>query len=327
MKAKLRYECTSDYGRYREDILEFWKRIYGKDHSKFYDSFYTRNPAGEPLLGLCFDGEKLVGQENYIRQEIGSGGRRFRAAMGVNTLVDPDYRVFHGVFAKLCRLTIEALKPQIDVLFAFANEESKSYYLKYFQWKVATKIRVYKKATKYSGLKLESVLSLVKPGRRQKDLALEEVFVFDPEVLDPFLERYLGGARDAYFYKTTAFLNWKFLSNRHYKVRGYYIKYRDRISGYCATYDDGFERKVADILIENNDITIYEQTLSQLSHCAGLEGKRRLVFYATPDCWYEKTLRKHCFIRRWDFDFITRTYDTVLPGPQWVIHVGDFDMF
>ncbi len=327
MRAKLRYECTSDYERYREDILEFWKRIYGKDHAFFYDSFYAGNPAGEPLLGLCFDGEKLVGQENYIIQEIGSGGRRFRAAMGVNTMVDPDYRLLYGVFGKLCRLTIDSLKPMVDILFAFANEESKKYYLKYFQWNVAAKIRVYKKVTKFSGPNLESILSFVRPGRRHKDLLLEEVSEFDSAVLDPLLEKCLGDSKDSYIYKTTEFLNWKFLSNKHYKVRGYYIKHRGKVAGYCATYDAGFERKVADILIGNNDINIYDQTLSHLSHCAGLEGKRRLVVYATPDCWYEKTLRRNCFIRRWDFDFITRTYDTILPGLQWIIHVGDFDMF
>ncbi len=327
MKAKLRYECTSDYYRYREDILEFWKRIYGKDHTAFYDSFYAENPAGEPLLGLCFDGEKLVGQENYILQEIGSGGRRFRAAMGVNTMVDPGYRLLYGVFGKLCRLTIDALKPRVDILFAFANEESKKYYLKYFQWNVAAKINVYKKATKFSGPNLESVLSFARPGRRQKDLVLEEVSEFDPAVLDPLLEKNLEDSKDSYFYKTTEFLNWKFLSNSHYKVRGYYIKYRDNVAGYCLTYDAGFERKVADILIENNDVNICDRTISHLSYCAGREGKRRLVFYATPDCWYEKTLRRHCFIRRWDFDFITRTYDTILPRTRWVVHVGDFDMF
>lgn len=327
MKSKLWYECSSDYSRYKEDMLALRKRIYGNENETFFDSFYMGNPSGEPMLGLCFDGEKLVGQENYIRQDVGSVGIIHRGAMGINTLVDPDYRLFHGVFGKLCELTIKALKPQVDILFAFANEESKKYYLKYFQWKVATKIRVYKKITKFSGLNLESLLSFAKPGKRQRDLTLEQVSKFNPVLLDPLLERYLRESRDFYFYKTSVFLNWKFLNNKHYKVKGYYIKYKDKICGYCATYDDGFERKIVDLLVEKNDVTTFDKTISFLSYYSRLDGMRRLVMYATPNCWYEENLRKHFFIQRWDFDFITHTFDKTLSSSDWVIHIGDFDIF
>jgi hypothetical protein len=98
------------------------------------------NPYGQPLLALCYDGNNLVGQENYIRQDVASNGGLYNGALGINTLVDPKYRLFHGVFGKLCELTIHGMKPHVDVLTAFANEESKKYYLEYFDWNLACKI-------------------------------------------------------------------------------------------------------------------------------------------------------------------------------------------
>jgi hypothetical protein len=56
-------------------------------------------------------------------------------------------------------------------------------------------------------------------------------------------------------------------------------------------------------------------------------GKKRLVIYATQSCWYLKSLKKHFFIYRWDFDFITANLNRVPIGDQWVIHMGDFDIF
>lgn len=327
MKAKLMFEITSDYATYRKDILDFRQRIYGNDNASFYDSFYTGNPSGEPLLGLCFDGEKLVGQENYIRQKVACNGKVYDGALGINTLVDPRYRLFYGVFGKLCKLTIDMIKNQTDVLCAFANEDSKKYYLKYFRWKVASKVKVYKKVTKYSGPNRESILSFARPGGLHSDLILEEVTEFNPAILDPVLERYLNDSNYCYFYKTSAFLNWKFLNNKHYDVNGYYVLYKDKICGYCVTYDDGIEKKIVDILIEKNNIKIFKKTISCLSYLSRKQGIRRLVIYATPNCWYEKALRRYFFIRRWDFDFITFTYGKPLPNSDWVIHIGDFDIF
>jgi hypothetical protein len=161
MAQKLTYGCSTDYLKHRDKILDLPKREYGRVSSDLYDSLYSGNPYGEPLLGLCFDKDKLIGQENYIRHDIACRGTIYNGALGINTLVDSRYRLFHGVFGKLGKLTIDEMKPRVDVLCAFANEESKKYYLKYFQWKDASKVQVYKKATKYSGLNRESILSFI----------------------------------------------------------------------------------------------------------------------------------------------------------------------
>ena len=225
MATNLRYECSSDYLKHRGNILDLPKREYGRVSSNLYDSLYLGNPYGDPLIGFCFDGEKLVGQENYIRQNVACDGTLYEGALGINTLVDSRYRVFHGVFGKLCEITIDEMKPKVDVLCAFANEESKKYYLKYFQWNVASKIQVYKKATKYSGFNRESILSIVRPGKLHTNLILKNVNEFKPAILDPLLDRYLRNSNCCCFHKTSEFLNWKFLNNKHYDVIGYYILY------------------------------------------------------------------------------------------------------
>jgi len=327
MKRSLEYMVTTDYEDHRQNIHSFWERIYGHRNELFFDSFYAGNPAGEPFLGLCYDGERLVGQENFIPQGVACSGTPFRGAMGVNTLVDPDYRLFHGVFGHLCRLTTDMLTSKVDLLFAYANEESKKYYLKYFNWKITAKVGVYKKITSASGLNVESLLSLVKPGRRHAYLRLDPVSRFSLELLDPVLERYRLASRHAYFHKTAAFLNWKFLGNLHYKTNGYLIFSGDHLCGYCITYDTGGERKILDILVEGDNPDLFRKTISHLARQAREQCIRRLVIYATPDAWYEPLLRKMAFFKRWEIDFLTHAFSENIPQSGWVVHCGDFDMF
>ena len=167
----------------------------------------------------------------------------------------------------------------------------------------------------------------MRPGKLHDDLELQEVSEFEPSVLDPVLERHLKNSSYSYFHKTSTFLNWKYLNNKHYKVTGYYILDDDQVYGYCTTCDEGIEKKIVDILVKNDDIRIFEKAVSSLAHVSKEQGLKRLVLYATPDCWYEKCLKKLFFIKRWDFDFITRTFDKSLPNSKWIIHVGDFDIF
>jgi hypothetical protein len=150
---------------------------------------------------------------------------------------------------------------------------------------------------------------------------------FFPKSLDPVLERYRLASRHAYFHKSAAFLNWKFLDNSHYQTTGYQVIAGDRLCGYCVTYDTDGERKILDILVEGDDPELFGKALSHLAWLASEDGVRRLVIYATPDAWYEPHLRKMVFIKRWEIDFITRCFNDAVPQSGWVVHCGDFDMF
>jgi hypothetical protein len=327
MLTKLRYECSSDYLKQKENILELHRKNYGTASEKLYDSLYCGNPCGDPLLGLCFDGKNLIGQENYIRQSVASNGSIYRGALGINTIVDSKYRLFYGVFKELIRITMDRMKEEADILCAFANEESKQYYIKYFDWKISSKVQVYKKIIGYSGFSLESLLAILKPGKLSKDFVLKKVKEFDPKILDSILNNHITISNYSYFYKTTEFLNWKFLHNKHYETVGYLIEEKGATCGYLVTFDDGIETKIIDFLIDKNDIEVFEKTIRSLSYMASRKGKKRLVIYATPNCWYLKFLKRQMFIYRWEFDFITALLNKPFVHSDWVIQIGDFDIF
>jgi hypothetical protein len=308
-------------------MLELHKKNAVRVSDKLYDSLYLGDPYGKPLLGLCFDGEKLVGQENYIHQDVASDGSIYRGALGINTIVDSKYRLFYGVFKELIRITMDRLKENTDILSAFANEESKQYYIKYFEWKISSKVQVYKKSIRYSGLSLESILATLKPGKLSKDFTLKEISEFNPKILDAILMNHAKESRYSYFYKNTAFLNWKYLRNKHYDLTGYLIEDKDIVRGYIVTFDNGTETKIIDFLIDKDDVGIFERAIRSLAYIASKKDKKRLVIYATPNCWYLKVLKRQMFIYRWEFDFITTLLNKMTIHPDWVIQIGDFDIF
>ena len=303
------------------------KKNYGSVSEKLYDSFYLGNPYGEPLLGLCFDGEKLVGEENYIRQNVTSDGSLYSGGLGINTIVDSKYRLFYGAFKELIRITMDRMKEDTDILCAFANEESKPYYIKYYDWKISAKVQVYKKSIGYSGLSAETFLAMLKPGKLSKDFTLTEVKRFDPKILNEILTNHRKTAKYSYFFKSCGFLNWKLLDNKHYVTVGYLIEDKGATRGYIVTFDDGIETKIVDFLIDNDDVGVIERMISYLAYTAAKKGKKRLVIYATPNCWYLDTLKKQMFIYRWEIDFITALLNQVTIHPDWVIQIGDHDIF
>lgn len=327
MLKKLEYLCSSDYLKYRESMLGLHKKNEERVSDKLYDSLYLGNPYGRPLLGLCFDGEKLVGQENYIRQDVTSNGAIRSGALGINTIVDSNYRLFYGVFKELIRMTMDRMKKDTDILCAFANEESKQYYIKYFDWKISSKVQVYKKSIGYSGLSAETLLAIFKRGKLIKDFTLAEVKRFDPEILNEILTDHTKTAKYSYFFKSCEFLNWKYLDNKHYETAGYLIKDKGITRGYIVTFDQGIETKIVDFLIDKDEVGVFERTISSLAHIAAKKNKKRLVIYATPNCWYLKVLKRQMFIYRWEFDFITALLNKVSIYPDWVIQIGDFDIF
>ena len=308
-------------------MIDLHRREFGRVSEKLYDSLYLENPYGKPLLGLCFDGENLIGQENYIRQDVVFNGNLYKSALGVNTVVDSKYRITYGVFKELIKLTMDKMREDTDIICSNAIEESEKYYLKYFNWRVSSRVHIYKKSIGYKGFSTETFLTLLRPGRLIKDFVLEEVKVFDPKVLTLIIDKHKNNAKYAYFYKTADFLNWKFLKGIHYKLTGYLIKSKDMIQGYVVTYEDGIELKVIDFLINNDDTQVFEKLIGALSYIGRKNGKKRLVISATPNCWYLRSLKKLFFIYRWNFDFITANLNKAPIGNQWVIQIGDFDIF
>jgi len=314
--------------KHRGNMLDLHQREYGVVRPELYDSLYLKNPEGDPLLGLCFDGRKLVGQENYIRQNLALRGRLLRSAIGVNTVVDPQYRLFYGVFKELIQLTMNKMREgNNEILCTNANDQSQPYYTKYFDWKIMTRVQVHKKSIGSLAFSREGFLSLLRPGRPHKDFTLQKVDEFDPGILKSIIDRHFEKASYGYFVKTVEFINWKYLENQYYLLKGFLIQDHGITRGFVVTHDDGAELKIIDFLIENDDTSVFEKTINALAYTGSRNGKKRLVIYATPDCWYLKSLKKQLFFRRWDFDFLTISLKGTPMPDCWVLQVGDFDIF
>jgi hypothetical protein len=327
MKSKLEYILTNDYQAHRDNILEFWERVNGDRMTSLFDTYYVDNPMGPPLLGLCYDGDKLVGTENYIVQNVSYQGKTFRAQMGLDTMVDPDYRLLHGIFGKLCKLTVKELADKADLLFSMPNKVSKPYYLKYFKWKEPTHMDVFKKIVYPSGLNLRSLLFMVVPGRFYKDVTINPVEKFLPEEVDKMLEDYRLWCKDAYFPKTSAFLNWKFLENKHYNIVGYMILSEGRPCGYIITYDEDKERRVLDFVVEKNDPEIFRKAFSTLNKLTAQQKISTVTVTATPNAWYRPLLSKMAFFNRQKIDLITLDESNAIPDSAWIVNIGDLDVF
>lgn len=325
MLKQLQYQCTSDYPKHRENIFALHKRNYDRLPADRYDSQYVGNPYGEPLLGLCYDGETLVGQENYIPQQAAHKGDILGCAMGVDTIVDPKYRVFYGVFKKLVELTMDRLKNEVSFLYAFANEESKKYYLKYYNWEIAEKVGVYKKVISPSGLSKESILAFVRPGKSYKEFSLAKIETFESAQLDEIIRNHQQ-ADYPYFYKTSKYLQWRFLDNTFFKYEAYLIEDKDAMRGYVVILRDKNEMKVIDFLIADDDPDAFLRTMMSLAHLGSKQGLKRLVIYATTGCWYIGILKKLVFIKRWTIDCIAVSVNEYELPDNWVINMGDFDV-
>lgn len=316
-----------DYSTHRKDMQSLWQRVYGHQNEKLFDTYYTNNPLGAPFLGFCYDGDRLVGQENYISQNVAYSGVIYHGAMGIDTLVDPNYRLFHGIFGKLCTLTIEELNNRYDLLFANANEDSKKYYLKYFDWKITEKISIYKKITYFSGLKIGGILNFIRLSKRYTDFLLSPVVNFSSELIDPLIENYRLISKNAFFYKPASFLNWKFLNNKHFRTTGYILYLNNKAVGYCITYDINNEKRILDILVEDENPEIFRKTISTLSTIAKGQGITCLVIHSTDTAWYKPILKRLLFIKTMEYDFITKIFNKNFPQTGWVLHCGDFDTF
>ncbi len=327
MKKQLDYIVTTDFPTYRQEILDFWEKVDGDARRASFDSLYVDNPLGNPILGLCYDGKKLVGTENYLHQSICWNGKLQVGAIGVDTLVDPDYRIFHGVFGGLCKITHEELHKSVDILLAKPNENSKKYYLKYFDWQVACRIRIYKKVISSKLFSPRKVLSWLKQGREYEGFALTRIDKFAGTDVDSVIERNITTSEFAYFHKSAEYLDHKFLRNQSYATVGYLLVRDGKTLGYVVTWDNGTERSVLDLLVERNSPELLKMALSHLVVQCNRDRVEILSVHAAENTWYEPILKSLLFLNRDEFDFITRPFNAELAGVPWSIHHGDFDVF
>jgi hypothetical protein len=115
----------------RDRALAVWRRC-GADYSSAfsdgaqrYDWFYTRNPAGPAQLFFLEHrpSAQVVGYLALGARDVLLGGKRGRAGLLVDFVIDREHRVFFPALA-LQKAALRMASEEFDVLIGFANSSS-----------------------------------------------------------------------------------------------------------------------------------------------------------------------------------------------------------
>jgi len=95
---------------------------------------YIDNPNGEPLVSLCYDGERLVGHYAMVPLPVSGEMGTYNSYLSMTTMVAATHRQ-HGLFVKLAGVTNErAIVQDIDFVMGFPNPMSTPGFRKKLGW-------------------------------------------------------------------------------------------------------------------------------------------------------------------------------------------------
>jgi GNAT superfamily N-acetyltransferase len=112
----------------------------GERSAEFFRWKHVRNPFGRSYMIVADAGERIIGLRAFMRWEFHAAGRTVRAVRAVDTATDPDYQG-RGVFSRLTKTAVEALRGDVDLVFNTPNEFSGPGYLK-LGWRLVGRIPV-----------------------------------------------------------------------------------------------------------------------------------------------------------------------------------------
>jgi GNAT superfamily N-acetyltransferase len=90
---------------------------------------HFRNPFGPSLMLVAREGDRVIGLRAFMRWEFRVEGRAVRAVRAVDTATHPEHQG-RGVFSRLTRAAVDALRGEVDLIFNTPNERSGPGYLK-----------------------------------------------------------------------------------------------------------------------------------------------------------------------------------------------------
>jgi hypothetical protein len=90
---------------------------------------HLRNPFGPSLMLVAREGDRVIGLRAFMRWEFLVEGRTVRAVRAVDTATHPDHQGT-GVFSRLTRAGVDALRGDVDLIFNTPNQRSGPGYLK-----------------------------------------------------------------------------------------------------------------------------------------------------------------------------------------------------
>lgn len=95
---------------------------------------YIENPHGEPIVSLCYDGDRLVGHYAIVPMPIQCQGKTINSFLSMTTMVSAEYRQ-HGLFVNLANENYKrATELGADIVIGFPNAMSTPGFRKRLNW-------------------------------------------------------------------------------------------------------------------------------------------------------------------------------------------------
>jgi hypothetical protein len=108
--------------KHKKSIGYLYARCFNKSLNQgLWDWMYLYNPAGEPVVSLCFDGDDLVGHYACIQIPVILDQKRIIALLSVGSMVDSRYRKY-GIFVEQGKAVYESCKDRFSLVLGFPNK-------------------------------------------------------------------------------------------------------------------------------------------------------------------------------------------------------------
>jgi GNAT superfamily N-acetyltransferase len=112
----------------------------GGSPSELFRWKHLENPFGRSHMLVAHTGGHVVGLRAFMRWEFATGTHRWRAVRAVDTATAPGFQG-RGIFSRLTRAALDAVRGEVDLVFNTPNEQSGPGYLK-MGWRTVGRIPV-----------------------------------------------------------------------------------------------------------------------------------------------------------------------------------------
>ena len=251
-----RYEIRPYKKGDEKGILELFKKVFGKERGlDEWQWRFVNNPAGENLIHVAVDKEKVIGHYSVSPAKFQIQGKEFIGMQEIDLMVSPDFTKGlkkAGIFVKLGKALYDNVEQAgIKFTFGFPNQNSSPIGSKLLGWQAIAEIPLYSlylstrlikdkiktnPLKKYSAIMLFKVYficcKLIRYLVLRKCVVIDKIDKFDERVDTLWEEN--KGRYDIAVTRDSPYLNWRFFSqpSKEYTLFGIH---RDKeLSGYIA---------------------------------------------------------------------------------------------
>ncbi len=121
---------------YKNEIFALFQHCFEREiEFDLWEWQYLKNPVGNPLVSLCFDGRLLVGHYAAIQLPVIAQGQRLKTLLSVGSMVHNSYRKY-GIFVQQGEHLYAAFKNDFLCVMGFPNKMALPARKKRLYWRI-----------------------------------------------------------------------------------------------------------------------------------------------------------------------------------------------